>query len=534
MTERLGFEVNDGSLGSMMRWNAEHRTHHAAIVCGSGQVTYAELNTRGNQLANALTDSGLAPGDRVAVFLPNCLEFVEVYVAAAKAGFVITPLNYLLTEREVAYILSDSGAKALIHSAEKQPLIEQLRANDGLTIPGGLVFEVGSSGIEDSAGAASAPQPVGPSGSYGMLVAAGSAAEPAQVSSSEPFYQGYTSGTTGLPKGCLQTQAAFVDHFKRSLYHFDHRHDGVMLIGGPLFHEAPALFSLAQLFYGGTVVVLPRFTPDGALAALEKYRCTTMGFAVPTMLDAMNAQPGQYDVSDLRQIVCGGAALLGPTIARTLERFPNTDLYEFYGATELGLMTTMNHRGARKVGSVGPPFPGTAIAILDDENHPQPPGKPGQIFITPIMMSGYHNQPTRTAEDTHEADGVRWFTVGDVGYLDEDGYLYIVDRKSHMIVTGGENVYPTEVESVLITHPRVRDIAVIGLPDERWGEAVTAVIVGTGGDVSVADLREFAAGKLAPFKTPKRVIMSDELPRTASGKILKHVLRAQHTPTTQS
>ncbi len=530
MTERLGFEVNDESLGSMMRWNAEHRAAHTAIVCGSGQATYAELNTRGNQLANALTDSGVAPGDRVAVFLPNCVEFVEVYVAAAKAGFVITPMNYQLTEREVAYILGDSGSKALIHSAEKRPLIEQLRANDGWTIPGDLVFEVGSPGPGHPA---SASQPVGPSASYDVLVSAGSAAEPAQVPASAPFFQGHTSGTTGLPKGCLQTQTAFVDHFKRSLYHFDHRHDDVMLIGGPLFHEAPALFSLAQLFYGGTVVVLPRFTPDGALAALEKYRCTTMGFAVPTMLDAMNSLPGQYDVSNLRQIVCGGAALLGPTIAGTLERFPNTDLYEFYGATELGVMTTINHRGARKVGSVGPPFPGIGIAILDDENHPQPPGKRGQIFITPIMMSGYHNQPAKTAADTHEVDGVRWFTVGDIGYLDEDGYLYIVDRKTHMIVSGGENVYPTEVESVLIEHPRVHDIAVIGLPDARWGEAVTAVVVGTDGDVSVAELREYAAGKLAPFKTPKRVIMSDELPRTASGKLLKHVLRAQHGPSTQ-
>ena len=504
------YPVDDVSLGGMTRWNARYRPDHEALICGDRTATYAELSVRANRLAHALAAQGVQCGERVAVYLPNCIEYVEIYVAAAKLGFVVTPVNYMLTEREVGYILDDSGASALIYGREKRSVVDALREpGASATIPDLLVD-------------------VGEGGSYESLLDAGRDDEPKQVAPTEPFFQGYTSGTTGSPKGCLQTQRAFVDHFKRSLYHFDHRDDAVMLIGGPLFHEAPALFTLAQLFYGGTVVILPSFTPNAAMQAIQDHRCTMMGFAVPTMLDAMNML-GEYDVSSLRQIVCGGAALRAPTITATLDRFRNADLFEFYGATELGLMTTINHRGATKPGSVGRPFPGIGLAVVGEDGERLSTGRRGQIYITPIMMEGYYNRPEKTAEDSLQIDGVSWFTVGDVGYLDDDGYLFIVDRKKHMIITGGENVYPTEVEAVLIEHPGITDVAVIGLPDEKWGEAVTAVVVAApGAEPSRADLQEFSVGRLAAFKIPKRVITVDALPRTPSGKVLKHVLRADH------
>lgn len=508
MTSVLNYRVDDESIDGMLRWNAQYRGTKSAVICGESTLSYAELNTRANRLANALLARGLHKGDRLAVFLPNCVEYLEIYCAAAKAGFVVTPINYMLTAREISYVLDDAHASALIHEAAKTDLIEAC-ALDPESIPTDRVLAV-RSGYEAALDDADAGEPPGLS------------------HRDVPFYQGYTSGTTGAPKGCLQLHSAFVEHFKRSLLTYGHRAEDTMLIAGPLFHEAPTLFTLAQLFYGGTVVVLPRFTPGDALAAIEAHGCTMMGFAVPAMLDQMTALDSAHDVSSLKKIICGGAALLNHTIEQTIERFAQAALHEFYGATELGLMTDIIHAPSSKRRTVGRPLPGVALVVLDDRDKPVSPGQIGQIFVSPIMMEGYYGRPEQTAADTRQFGGVSWFTLGDLGFLDEEGFLFIVDRKTHMIITGGENVYPVEVESILVEHPAIRDISVIGLPDERWGETVTAVVVPTDAPPSVQDLRAFAAGRLAAYKLPKRVIAVDELPRTPSGKVLKHVLRTEH------
>ncbi len=509
MTSVLDYRVDDESIDGMLRWNAQYRGAKNALICGERTLSFAELNTRANRLANALLARGLHKGDRLAVFLPNCVEYVEIYCAAAKAGFVVTPINYMLTAREVSYVLDDAHASALIYEAAKADLIEAC-ALDPESISADRVLAVRGGGYEAALDDAEASEPPGPS------------------HCDAPFYQGYTSGTTGAPKGCLQLHSAFVAHFKRSLLTYNHRSDDVMLIAGPLFHEAPTLFTLAQLFYGGTVVVLPRFTPGDALAAMETHACTIMGFAVPAMLDQMTTLNSTHDVSSLRKIICGGAALLNHTIEKTIKRFAQADLHEFYGATELGLMTDVIHTPSSKRRTTGRPLPGVTLVALDDQDRPVSPGQVGQIFVSPIMMEGYYGRPEQTAADTRQFSGASWFTLGDLGFLDEEGFLFIVDRKKHMIITGGENVYPVEVESILAEHSAIRDISVIGLPDERWGEAVTAVVVPVGTPPSVQDLQAFAAGRLAAYKLPKRVIAVDELPRTPSGKVLKHVLHAEY------
>jgi acyl-CoA synthetase (AMP-forming)/AMP-acid ligase II len=246
------------------------------------------------------------------------------------------------------------------------------------------------------------------------------------------------------------------------------------------------------------------------------------------MLDRMIGVAAGRDTGSLRSIIVAGAPLHPDTMNGVLRAFPSTELNEFYGGTEIGLVTNIEHRAQREHGaSVGTPLAGMDVLLLDDEDRPVPTGEIGQVYVTPVMMTGYHGRPGATAAATRTVDGVRWLTLGDLGRLDEHGHLHLVDRKSHMIITGGENVYPAEVEAVLIEHPGVADVAVIGLPDAAWGEAVTAVIVPDGDPPGLEELRTFARTRLAGYKVPRRLEVVPVIPRTASGKIIKHHLKAE-------
>ncbi|HEY0716365.1 MAG TPA: AMP-binding protein, partial [Streptosporangiaceae bacterium] len=360
---------------------------------------------------------GLTPGERVAVLTANRVEYLEIYQAAARSGLALVPVNPALTGPEIAYILADSGAALLIADAGSGVVTE---------LP---VVTVGGPDDEFEKLIASAPGP-GPGPDPG----------PETV-----FFQGYTSGTTGRPKGCVQTLGAFVSHYRRSFHLYRHDDRDVMLMPGPLFHEAPALFSLAQLFYGGTVLLLPRFDAGAAVAAIEQHGATAIGFAVPTMLDRLIGAAAGRDTGSLRSIVVAGAPLHADTVDGVLRGFPSAALHEFYGGTEIGIITTIEHRAQREHGSsVGTPVPGFDVIILDDDDQPVAAGGIGQIYVTPVMMTGYHGRPEATAAATRTIDGVPWLTLGDLGRLDEHGHLHLVDRRSHMIITGGENVYPAE------------------------------------------------------------------------------------------
>jgi acyl-CoA synthetase (AMP-forming)/AMP-acid ligase II len=293
------------------------------------------------------------------------------------------------------------------------------------------------------------------------------------------------------------------------------------------------LFSLEHLFFGGTVVLLPAFTPESALEAIVEHRCTLVGFAVPVMLarmsDVLEADPDRYDITGLRSIVVAGAPLLDDTLQATLRAFPNAALQEFYGGTELGVVTSVDHRQCPERGrTAGVPLRGIATLILSPDGEVLPPGEVGEVFASPVMMAGYHGRPDATAEAVRTFDGVDWISLGDLGFLDKDGYLYLVDRKKHMIISGGENVYPVEIENVLGDHPAIADVAVIGLPDPRWGEKVTAVVVASAGtSLTLEELDAYCRTRLAGYKIPKHLVVMEDLPRTPSGKVLKHVLRDQ-------
>lgn len=511
--DRRQIQVDDQTMGGMLRWQAVNRPDTTAVVCGPRRLSWAQLNKRTNQLANGLLGLGLRPGDRVAVLLGNCAEYIEIYQAMAKSRLTAVPVNTALTASEVSFQLTDSGACALIYDPARASVVEQLDRAGQLTIERTRRIQLAGTGP----------------GSYEALLADAGDADPALVADrADYFYQGYTSGTTGQPKGCLQRHGAFVEHYKRSLTVYGHNCDDVMLIPGPLFHEAPILFSLAQLFFGGRVVILPAFSAEAALEAIATERCTVVGFAVPTMLDRITTCTGAYDVCSVRSIITAGAPLPEGTRQATLDRFPDTELHEFYGATELGLITDVEHRAHQGKGATtGRVFPGVNVVVLDDQDEPLAPGEIGQVFITPVMMDGYHNRPDATAADTREFGGVRWFTLGDLGRVDDEGFLYLIDRKSSMIITGGENVYPAEVEAVLQEHPAIDEIAVIGRPDERWGEAVTAVIVSNATAPTPEEIRAFCADRLAGYKIPKNVLTVTAIPHTSSGKIQRHALRKQ-------
>jgi acyl-CoA synthetase (AMP-forming)/AMP-acid ligase II len=491
--------VDDASAAGMLRWHATYRPNAVAVVCGGDRLTYRDLDARSEALARSLLDVA-GPGARVAVLLPNCIEYLELYQAAAKSGITLVPINSGLTEPEVHYILGDSRATLLVTGAEFGVTAE---------FP---TIQVG--GLDSG---------------YEQLIRSAPEVAVERPGPDAVFFQGYTSGTTGRPKGCVQTLRAFTEHFRRSFYLYRHDADDVMLMPGPLFHEAPALFSLAQLFYGGTVVVLPRFDADDALQAIEREAVTIIGFAVPTMLSRMLAVADRYDTTGLRRIVTAGAPLHPETMDGVLRAFASAELHEFYGGTEIGIITNIEHRRGRVHGSsVGQPIPGCSVVLLDDDDKPVDDGEIGQIYVTPVMMAGYFARPDATSAATRSFAGVDWLTLGDLGRL-EGGHLLLVDRKSHMIITGGENVYPAEVEAVLIEHPDVIDVAVIGLPDPVWGEAVTAVVMVEGHPPDVESLRAFSSDRLAGYKRPRRVEVVEQIPRTASGKILKHQLRTDLT-----
>jgi acyl-CoA synthetase (AMP-forming)/AMP-acid ligase II len=497
-----GAGVNDESMPGMLRWQARHRPDAVAVICGDQRRNYAELADRSERIAAGLLARGLARGDRVAVLLANRIEYLEIYQAAARSGLTLVPVNPALTSGEIEYILADSGATLLIAGAG---LATALATGLPTITVGGPddEFETLIAGADVISGAGPEPGP------------------------ETVFFQGYTSGTTGRPKGCVQTLGAFVRHHRRSFAQYRHDDRDIMLMPGPMFHEAPALFSLAQLFFGGTVLLMPRFDAEAAMTAIEQQRATMIGFAVPTMLDRMIGVAEGRDTGSLRSIIVAGAPLHPDTMDGVLRAFPGTELNEFYGGTEIGLVTSIEHRAGRSHGSsVGTPLPGMDVLLLDDEDRPVPAGEIGQVYVTPVMMAGYHGRPAATAAATRTVDGVAWLTLGDLGRLDARGHLHLVDRKSHMIITGGENVYPAEVEAVLIEHPGVADVAVIGLPDSAWGEAVTAVVIPAGDPPGLEELRAFARARLAGYKVPRRLEVVAEIPRTASGKIIKHVLQA--------
>ena len=454
-----------------------------ALILGDRVETFAELDDRSDRLAVVLEKQGARVGVPVAAVLPNGIEFFEASMAAAKLDAPFLPVNWHLKRDEVAYIVRDAGASVVV-------------ADD-----------------------------------YEAAIAAAEGA-PARDRAAGPPLVFYTSGTTAKPKGIV------LEGFSRERMRtgmdgqialWGWTADDVHLLCGPAYHAGPCGWTHTALYIGATTVIMPAWDAREWLRLVDRHR-VTRAFMVPAhfirLLEIPEDERAGYDLSSLRLIVHGAAPCPVPVKRRMIEWLGpfGCEIHELYGASEGGATKIGPDEWLEKPGSVGKPWPGVEVRVLDDEGQRVPAGEPGLIYITP--MSGrfqYRNDPDKTA-DAWRDDA---FTVGDIGYLDDDGYLFITDRKSDMVLWGGVNIAPREVEEVLYAHPGVVDCAVFGVPDERSGERLKAMVEARGG-VTVEALAAFVQERLADYKVPKDWELVDELPRDSAGKVRKRLLRDAH------
>jgi len=502
------------TIGLALEWHAVQTPHKLAVTSSSYEsgtgLTYAQLYQRASRLANALRTLGIGPGDRVALLMANHVRYVEAYHAIALLGAAAVPLNFRYVAAEVEYVVSHSEARALLFDSAFASVVKELD---------GKLRSLGENLIVTDA---DMPGRL----NYEQIVEAASPQAPDPAVDVEGcFFQGYTAGTTGFPKGCVNLHGRFVDFFKRCALLYGIGPDDVEIVAAPLFHEAPTLFMMTQVFRGGTLVVTAETQPAALLSTVQRHR-VTWGFMVPTMWDAIVAsgEAGRHDTSSMRLLVSAGSPLLTHTKEGLLASFPQADLNEFYGGTEVGIVTNLRGRDQRrKTRCVGRPIPGFHVRLVDDSGKDVPQGEAGEIWIRgPILIREYYRNPEATASARHGD----WFTLADMGRFDEEGYLHIVDRKKDMIITGGENVYPAEVEAVLAQHPAVLMSAVVGIPDAKWGEVIYAAVVARpGATVTSQELDAHCSKSLARFKVPKRLELVASLPMSSFGKILRREVR---------
>ncbi|MDE5444345.1 AMP-binding protein [Bradyrhizobium sp. CSA207] len=501
-------------IGDALRWHATYTPEKVAIISSEGEQTYARLWSRVRRLADSLTGIGVQPGDRVAVVMQNSSRYLELYQAAALLGVTVVPLNFRFVASEVEYVVNHSGASALVFDSQFIPMVQSLR-DELLTVGKKYIVSDGPEGVG--------------SYSYEDLVQSGREVEPeVPADLSTCYFQGYTSGTTGFPKGCVNPHREFADCLRRIATVYGITSDDREFVAAPLFHEAPALFALLQLFRGGTVIVSSDSTPANVFGMIDRNRAT-WAFMVPTMWASMVASEeiDRFDLGSLRMVISGGSPLLTHTKEALIKRLPNAGLNEFYGGTEVGLVTNLGPADQlRKVRSVGRPVIGMFVELRDENGHPVPQGEVGEIHIGgATLIREYFNNPQATAS----ARSGSFFTLGDMGRFDEEGFLYIVDRKKDMIISGGENIYPNDIEDILYKHPAVNMAAVVGAPDPKWGEiVVAAVTLRPGQTVSESDLIAHCKASLSSFKVPKKIDFRDELPMSSFGKILRRDVRKSY------
>ena len=527
------------NLAAILEQHARRRPAAEAVVCGDSRLTYGRLNAWANQIANALFASGIRKGDHVGLLCPNTPHFPAIYFAILKAGATVVPLNVLLTPREIAYHLRDSDAKALFcfEGTPQLPMTESAKSAVAIVPSCRQLVIIPAPGAGDAAPAA--PRPSEPDVEAVSLTdyvgAHAPTFETVDTSPSDTAIILYTSGTTGQPKGAELTHLNMTINGMVSAElcagSADESGRHATAVTLPLFHAtAQTAQMLAYLHLGGTLVLLPRFEPGALLAAMASERVTHW-VGVPTMYWTLlkHAAEQHIDVSraaaTLRLAVSGGA----PMPVELMNRFEHTfgvRIIEGYGLSETSPVATFNHLDRpSKPGTVGQPLFAVDLMVVNDKDEPVETGQPGEVVIRGHnVMKGYYKRRDETAEAMRGG----WFHTGDIGVLDADGYLSIVDRKKDMILRGGFSVFPRELEEVIMTHPAVSMVAVIGVPDERLGEEVKAFVVKTtGSEVTEDELRTWCKGQLAAYKYPRLIEFRTELPLSGTGKILKRQLRVQ-------
>ena len=502
-------------MGRALARSAQRHPDKTAVIFEDRSWSYREFNARVNRLANALSDMGMTKGDKLAVLALNGHEYLEIYHATAKLGVWMVPINHRLKAPDMAYRISHSQASSLVLGPEFVLLYDSLPAEARRAVADRLLI-LGEGPAVNGAH------------SYEELLVSSSEAEPkVDLQPEDILFIGYTGGTTGRSKGALTSNRAIVAGYLYKVLDYGLGQGEVTLNPGPFWHTAPRNFTSLALYMGGTAVVTKRFDPAEYLRLVAKHK-VTYSFLVPTMFSAILGLEDhqRYDTSSLKVLTSGGSPMPTPVKEAALERFGPV-LYEFYAATETLIITNISAKDMlRKKRSVGPPAWDVFLKILDEYGKEVPDGQVGEIYIQgPSLFSGYY----RDSEKTADAFRGGWFTLGDMGRVDEDGYLYIVDRRTDMVISGGENIYPSEVEEVLLGHPKVAEAAVIGVPDPTWGEVLKAVVVlKQGQSSSLEDLNDFCAEHLADYLKPRSVDFVKELPRSPVGKILKRKLRDQY------
>lgn len=501
------------NLADLLWFTCSKHPHTIALVDGVQRWDYGSLLGRVKGLAGSLLQRGIREGDRVAIMLPNSHQFVEAYFAALAIGAVATPVNFRFAAPEIRFLLEDSKPSAFFfHSSYGQRVSEAL---EGLEGPRLLVAVEGEKG--------------GLGEDFEQLVSRGSPLEgPLPRAEEDPCQLMYTSGTTGSPKGALIPHRAVLWNLINTMHGREDREGEKALIIGPMYHTAALNNHLTiQMALGGTAILIRSFDPMLVLEVIQKERATTISGA-PTMFHMLMEYPQahNYDLSSITKCT-SGASILPQQTRRKLERFfPRIQgIYDVYGCTEAAptISILRDEESRRKPGSVGRPLPFVEVKIVDEQDREVPSGEVGELVCRgPNVMLGYYRKP----EATLEAMRGGWLHTGDLARMDQDGYLYIVDRKKDLIISGGENIYPREIEEVLLEHPAIADAAVVGTPDPVWGEAVHAFLVLREGHTLTQEMVvEHCRKKLAGYKKPRRVTFVSEIPRNPSGKTLKTRLR---------
>ena len=477
------------------------------------RFTYGQVNARANRIAHALQTLGVRKGDRVALLMMNGVEYFESFFAIAKIGAIVVPLNWRLVADELAFILKDSGATVAIYDGEFADVVADLHQRGAEDTAVTQWVHVGKA---DSRAAFAA--------SYDALQDAASDAEPDPVAEEhDELYIMYTSGTTGLPKGAVHTHASALWACITSGATADVRYLDRYVVVLPLFHVGALTPLTGNVYKGATSVIMRAFDPTRLFATIEQEKITVL-LAVPAMLNFMLLVPeiDTTDLSTLRWIMSGAAPVPVTLIeAWTARGIP---IHQVYGLTETcgPACLTSPEEAVTKAGSTGRPFFHTDVRVVDSNGTDVKAGETGEVIIRGAhIMKEYWNRPEATAEAIRDG----WLHSGDLATIDEDGLIYIQDRKKDMIISGGENVYPAEIENVILSHPRVREVAVVGQASAKWGESPLAIVVKDDDTLVEADVLEYCRGKLARFKLPKGVRFIEEIPRNPAGKILKRILR---------
>ncbi len=503
--------------GDLIRHQKRMRPNAVAMTYAGKEYTYAQLDERSNRAGNALRDLGIRKGERVAILSQNCNQYIEVYFGNGKIGAVTVPLNYRLTPAELEYIINNSDAVALIVADDFVATIAQIKH----LLPNIRHYiSLGGShqGYKE----------------YEEIIAGASPAEPGvEVSENDLIWQMYTSGTTGRPKGAMITHRNLVTNITQTVLGFRSEPGDKSLIVAPVYHAAAVIVSTTTLAQGGTILIKKDFIPPEVIAAFNN-EGVTHALLVPAMILFLLNMPGieKVNFGTLKYVIYGASAIPLEVLRKAMQVF-KCQFLQGFGQTESTAVLTQlmpeDHvldgppEKIRRLESCGRELFGTEVRVVDDKGHDCPPGEVGEIIARgDQIMQGYWKMPEATAETLKDG----WLHTGDLGCFDDEGYIYIKDRMKDMIVSGGENVYPREIEEVLFTHPAVADAACIGIPSERWGEEIKAIVVlKPGAAATDKDIIAYCDGKLAGFKRPRSVDFAQALPKNPSGKVLKRELR---------